>query len=119
MRLSFYRTGASSKTVDELKKSELVQQIYLLAQGGLDETQSHAIEGCEVVEIDGMQSSHTVKKIANLATADYTLIYLKPTVLKLGYFALDRMARIADDTGAGMVYLDYYAVANGRKRTIP
>lgn len=107
------------KTVSELKQSPLVQDIYLLAPGSQIDAPTHGIEGCEVIGIDGIQSSHTVKKIANAATTDYTLIYLKPTVLKLGYFALERMIQIADDTRAGMVYSDYYAVANGEKKNHP
>ena len=40
-------------------------------------------------------------------------------MLKLGYFALERMVKIAGDTGAGMVYADYYAIANGEKKNHP
>ncbi|MDD2513658.1 MAG: glycosyltransferase family A protein, partial [Proteiniphilum sp.] len=49
----------------------------------------------------------------------YTLIYLTPTALKQGYFALERMIRIAEDSAAGMVYADYYAVVGGEKKNHP
>ena len=58
-------------TVEGLKSSELVSKIYLLAT----EDFSDAIEGCEVVKIDSLQSSATVKKIAELSDAEYSLIY--------------------------------------------
>ena len=90
MRLSFYRTGASSQNSRRAPRNpnSYSRYTYWLKEVWMRHKATPS-KDAEVVEIDGMQSSHTVKKIANLATADYTLIYLKPTVLKLGYFALD------------------------------
>ena len=105
----------AAKTVDQIKQSEYVKKIFLLSpQKGMN-----PIEGCEIIEIDSMQSTQTVLKIAEKTTADYTLIYQKSTVLKLGYFALERMIKIAEDTSAGMVYADYYAIADGVKKNNP
>ena len=100
------------KTVTQLKQSEFVKNIYLLApQKGMQ-----PIDGCELIDIDSMQSTQTVQKIAEKTNADYTLIYQKSTVLQLGYFALERLIKIAEDTSAGMVYADYYAITNGQKK---
>ena len=105
----------AAKTVDQIKQSEYVKNIFLLSpQKGMN-----PIEGCKIIEIDSMQSTQTVLKIAENTTADYTLIYQKSTVLKLGYFALERMIKIAEDTSAGMVYADYYAIADGVKKNNP
>ncbi|NLC50594.1 MAG: glycosyltransferase family 2 protein, partial [Bacteroidales bacterium] len=69
----------AAKTVDQIKQSEYVKKIFLLSpQKGMN-----PIEGCEIIEIDSMQSTQTVLKIAEKTTADYTLIYQKSTVLKL------------------------------------
>lgn len=111
----FSEPEQARKTIDELRQSELVKNIYLLTP----ENVSATIDGCENIAIDTLQSTETVRKIAEKSSADYTLIYQKSTVLKLGYFALERMLRIANDTGAGMVYADYYAVANGEKKNHP
>ena len=60
----------AAKTVDQLKQSEYVEKIYLLApQKGMQ-----AIGGCEMIEIDSMQSTETVLKLAEKSNADYTLI---------------------------------------------
>ena len=105
----------AAKTVDQLKQSEYVGKIYLLApQKGMQ-----PIDGCEIIEIDSMQSTETVLRIAEKSNAEYTLIYQKSTVLQLGYFALERMIKIADDSSAGMVYADYYAIADGVKKNNP
>lgn len=47
------------------------------------------------------------KEIAQRATADYVAIFASPYSLAPGYNCLPRMARIAADSGAAMVYSDY------------
>ena len=103
------------KTVEELKQSAAVNKIWLLTPAGITDK----IKGCKNIAIDTLQSSATVRKIAQKSKADYTLIYQKSTVLRPGYFALERMIRIAEDTRAGMVYADYYAITNGVKKNHP
>ena len=103
------------QTVDQLKQSDCVKNIYLLApQKGMQ-----PIDGCEVIEIDSLQSSQTVLKIGETSTANFMLIYQKSNVLQLGYFALERMIKIAFETDAAMVYSDYYAITNGVKKNHP
>ena len=105
----------AKKTVYELRQSDSISKIFLLTP----ENNKEKLKGCVTISIDTLHSSATVKKIAQKSNADYTLIYQKPTVLKPGYFALERMVHIADDTQAGMVYADYYAVTNGEKKNNP
>ena len=83
-------------TVAGLQANELVAKIYLLATEDFNES----IEGCEVVKIDSLQSSATIKKIAELSDAEYSLIYTKYTTLELGYFALERFVNLAQDSNA-------------------
>lgn len=105
----------AAKTVAGLKQSGLVGKIYLLAP----DVSLPPVEGCEIIPVDSLQSAETIRKIAAKSHAEYSLIYAKPTVLRLGYFALERMLRIADDSQAGMVYADYYAEADGTKKNNP
>ena len=111
----FSQPDQAKRTVEELRLSALINNIFLLSP----EEITSVIEGCEKIVIDNLQSTQTIKRIAQKSTTPYTLIYLKPTVLKPGYFALERMVHIADDTQAGMVYADYYAVTNGEKKNNP
>jgi hypothetical protein len=111
----FTEPDQARKTVEELRQSESIDKIYLLTPEDSRET----IKGCKNIAIDTLQSSSTVKKIAQKSNTDYTLIYQKPTVLKPGYFALERMNRIADDAQAGMVYADSYTISNGAKSNHP
>ena len=60
-----------------------------------------------------------MKKIAEAATADYILLYTKYNKLVPGYFALERFARLAEDSQAGMLYSDSYTVIDGKKSNAP
>lgn len=102
-------------TVESLKQSSLVSKIFLLAT----DAQAPAVEGCEVIAIDALNSSATMKKIAAAASAEYTLLYTKYNNLVMGYFALDRFVRLANDSQAGMMYADSYTVVEGKKTNSP
>ena len=103
------------ETDRNLKSSELVSKIYLLAQTGADAE----FEGCSVLQVDSLNSTETIKAIAQKADAEYSMIYTKYTTLELGYFALERFVRIAEDSGASMLYADYYQIVNGKKSAAP
>ena len=77
------------------------------------------IEGCEVIPVDSLNSSATIKKIAEKSDADFSLIYTKYTTLELGYFALDRLVELAKDSNASMLYADHYQIADGKKSAAP
>ena len=102
-------------TVKSLKSSELVANIFLLSENDKQEK----IEGCEIIHINSLRSTSTMKAIAQMANADYTLIYTKSAELSFGMYALDRMLRIAKDSGAGMVYSDHYQIKEGQKTNNP
>ena len=102
-------------TIEGLKASPLVSKIFLLAtEAGLPE-----VDGCQVIKVEGLNSSDCMKKIAAAASAEYTLLYTKYNNLVMGYFALDRFARLAQDSKAGMMYADSYSVVEGKKTNSP
>jgi len=111
----FSNVEQTNQTVEELKQSGLIHKIFLLSE----KNTGKSIPGCEKICIDALQSTKTMKEIARNSDSDYTLIYLKPTLLRLGYFGLERMLRIAEDTRAGMVYADHYKVMDGIKQPHP
>ncbi len=102
-------------TIDGLKTNSLVDKIFLLSTEESNET----VDGCELIKIEAPNASTTMKAIANNATAEYTLLYTKDTTLELGYFALERMLQIADDSKAGMVYADHYQIVGDKKTNAP
>lgn len=102
------------KTIESLKASPLVGHIYILRTS--DETPLQA-EGIETLRIDSLTSSNTMRQIAARSQASFTLIYLKSQFLRMGYLALERMVRVAEDTGAGMIYTDHYQTSATGERT--
>ncbi len=111
-----YVDAAQAKaTIDGLRESALVNNIYLLAT----DAAATAVEGCTMVHIDALNSSDTMLKIAEAAKAPYTLLYTKYNNLVMGYFALDRFVRLAGDSKAGMMYADSYTIIEGKKSNAP
>ena len=49
-----------------------------------------------------------IKRIAEAADSDYTIIFTRPTELRWVAFGMERMLQIADDTKAVMVYSDHF-----------
>lgn len=65
-------------------------------------------------------TTDTWKEIAERATADYVAIFASPYSLAPGYNCLPRMARIAADSGAAMVYSDYRVTTlSGETKQVP
>lgn len=52
--------------------------------------------------------TETLEQIASGTSAEFILLYTKPSEVKVGRFAIDRMLAVAADTGADMVYADHY-----------
>ena len=102
-------------TIEALKQSDLVTKITLLAT----EATEAPVLGCDVIVTEGLNASSTMKKIAEAATADYILLYTKYNKLVPGYFALERFARLAEDSQAGLLYSDSYTVIDSKKSNAP
>ncbi|NDV46997.1 glycosyltransferase [Paludibacter sp. 221] len=111
----FQSIGQVSATVKSLRKSELVKNVFLLSDKECPDT----FEGCDVIRIDSLASTATVKAMAEKADAAFTLVYTKCDELSFGMFALERMVRIAEDSGAGMVYSDHYKIKEGKRANNP
>lgn len=113
--IPFLNAEQVKATIAGLKACELVNKIYLLAGADSEGT----VEGCEKIEIKGLNSSDTMKKIAAKADADYVMLYTKHNTLEFGMFAIERMLHIADDSAAGMVYADHYNVVGETRNNAP
>lgn len=113
--IPFSSQAQVSETVKGLRACEHVKSIYLLAT----EKNQEAVEGCELLPVTSLNASATLHAIADRSDADYTLLYTKYTTLEPGYFALERMVRIADDSQAGMAYADSYHVTDGKQEKAP
>ncbi len=102
----------------ELHDNKTVQHINLLVSA--DFAASHQVpDGCTFIVVDRLESSNTVSSIAENTDADYVIICTKVTPIRWGLYALERLLRTADDTGAVMVYSDHYSVQEGKLEKHP
>ena len=77
------------------------------------------MEGAHAVPFASMRSAAALRYVAANASGRYIVIYTKTLPLQIGMFALERMAAVADDTLADMVYADHYKVLGGKKMRHP
>ena len=105
----------TAKTVEALRASQLVKNIFVIVAGNTDILQF----GCPVIRAENLTSSNCIRKIAEVADSGFTLIYTKQTPLEIGQYGLERFYHIAQDSKAGLVYADYYQIANGKRSCLP
>lgn len=104
---------------DQLLDSELVCSVDFLVEGEVDPSWPDVLPGCGFYSVDAITSSSTMRTIAQAASSKYTLLYTKGDVLQLGYKAIERLERLAGDTGAGMLYSDHYVMKSGIRTKAP
>ncbi len=61
-----------------------------------------------------LHNATELKRIITDITADYTFIYTQPGSIEWNQYGRERMLQVARDTGAGMVYSDYYSIEEDR-----
>lgn len=66
-----------------------------------------------------VRSTVSLREIASGVKKKYTLLYQKAASCDMSADALARMKRVADDTGALMVYADHYVVKDGIREAHP
>ncbi|MCU7500100.1 MAG: glycosyltransferase family 2 protein [Bacteroidota bacterium] len=103
------------KTVGELYNSGLVDKCYLIVTSDVEEN----IEGCEKLKVESLFSSETVSQLKEKSSADYTLFITQDNLIEFGQFGIERFLHVAEDTGAGLVYSDYYEVKEGSRTAHP
>ena len=91
----------AGETLESLKAEPQVQSVNFLRE-------------------EGPGNTRTIKRIAETATAPYTLLYCKYDTLQLGYHALTRLLTIAEDSQALMMYSDHYSLSpDGERHAMP
>lgn len=104
------------QTVKGLLEMECVNRIYLL---GMEPASYIPMDGCELIPIQGLTHTETMRLMGQVSKMKYTLLYTKYTTLSMGLFALERMINILEDADAGMVYADHYKVMDGKQSIAP
>ncbi len=64
-------------------------------------------------------STKALKGIVEKASEDYIVLYFKTQLPSIGAFAIERMIRVAEDAGAGIVYSNYQEIIAGERKNHP
>lgn len=113
--LPYTGTAENVASIHLLKTNPLVHRIFLVTH-----TASASLpDGCEALPASSLTESETIRRIAATSTAPYTLFYTKYAPLDPGFLALDRFVRIAQESGAGMLYADHYQLKEGKRIPCP
>ncbi len=113
--LPFSGNDFTSETVNELNKTGLVEKIYLITQSEIADKPA----GCEVLKSDSLFGSSALKMINEKTASGYALFLTQDTLINLGQFALERFIYVAEATGAGMLYSDYYEIKGEERSSRP
>ena len=99
--------------INVLKSSDVAEQIFVVSPKELE------IEDATTLVFTDPLSTETIKTIAQKSTADFSLLALNSGGLTVGQFGLERMLQVIENTGAAMVYADYFEVKNGQSAPHP
>ena len=105
----------TQQTLKQLHEEPLVGEIFVLTTSD----EACPVSDCEVLRIDSINSSSTVRLIANTVHAPFFLLCSKQTAVTFGYNAFKRMFFAANGMGVSMLYADHYAVQRGEKLPHP
>ena len=111
--IAFTETSETLNTIIQLIDSELTGQVFVLASENID------FEDAQTLVCEHPYSTSAMKQIAEKASAEFVMVALQNSGLGVGYFALERMAQVAENTGAAMVYSDYYEMKSGFQSAHP
>ena len=99
-----YAGDAVRATIDGLRSCPMVSKVFLLST----DPDADAICDCEIIPVDSLTSTSTMRKVAEASEGTYTLLYTKYDTLVPGYLSMGRWVRLAEDSEAGMLYADHY-----------
>lgn len=110
--------ASMAATLEVLHQSRSVRHIYLLVSpdSGIEKP---LFDDVDVVAVDSLTSSQTIRMIAEEAHADYVMLSQKSTPFVLGLYALQRFLHVAYDSDAALVYADHFTVMEGKTEKHP
>ncbi|WP_282126382.1 glycosyltransferase family 2 protein [Marinifilum flexuosum] len=111
--LPFGTKEETTITVSELRKSELVSNIFIVGNN------AEEIKGAEVLNCEALTNGKNIQLIAEKSDSEYVLLYTKTSALTLGQLAVERFYQVATDTNSGLVYSNHRAIKEGKVENLP
>ena len=119
-RINCFITVLEGETGGELVtgliSNPFVEKVYLMGPV----SSSGFPDGCGFLETPGNFSTELIRNLAGRSTRPgYSMIINGTSKIKFGMLALERFIAVAGDTGAGLVYSDYFDQVNGKLSAHP
>lgn len=103
--------SSTLQTLQQIAGCDLVKKVLVLHTGAdLPE-----IPKCEGMKSASPHSGKTLNAAFEKIKTDYALVLPQPAEIQLGPRALERFLEIAESTGAGMLYSDFYEIKRGER----
>lgn len=103
-------------TVDELRSTGLVDKIYLMTSN----PDAVPCNGCEILPVETLTGTQALQAIYQHSEGKNILLFLRPGLIRLGQYALERMVTALDECQYNrLVYADYYELSNGARQQHP
>ena len=93
--------------VNQFIQLDSVHKIFLLSADN-----KNKIDGCRTLVVQTFMGSEAIKTIVSNISSEFALIILNDFPVELGQFAVERFLEVADSTGAGIVFSDFYEMIN-------
>ena len=113
--IPFSSREESLVTIHSMMNSCLVTKLVLVAK----ENPMVEMEGVEWLQAGALSCTNTLKEAVRRVESDYVAIYTKTQGMELGQNALHRMIKSMNESGAGMVYSDYFEKVDGKLNVHP
>ncbi len=110
-----YADASVIQTVEALKSCPEVNKIYLMTT----DAAAAPVDNCELLHVDSLKSTRTMKQIGECADCDYIYLYTSYDRLIPGYLSINRLSNLAADSKAGLLYADHYTVVEGTRSNHP
>jgi len=99
----------TNRTISQFINSGFVDKVFILSPESANE-----INSCQTLVVEEYRGSETMKTIVTNASSDFVLILLDDIPIKLEQFAIERFLKVAESTGAGIVYSDFFERTNDK-----
>jgi hypothetical protein len=73
----------------------------------------------DILKIPGLISGKELNRLIGKIKSDYLFVQLQPSDIAINQSAIDRILRVAEDSGAGLVYSNYYDAKDGKRSEHP
>jgi len=111
--IAYTETAETLNTINQLLDSNLTGDVFVLA------TENIEFEDAKTLICEHPNSTAAMKQIAANCNSEYAFVAIQNTRLGVGYYSLERMIQVAENTGSAMIYADYFEIKSGAQSAHP